>query len=154
MQNPKTEELELDMEELKLLLNRVEEDDKLIPLVKCHINRFINTLEVIRDGLGQSVENEPVLTENTIEERIPAPVLGEQLRPAAELAKGLTLNDTFRFSRELFNGDKDEMNKVLQEISRMTSLPDVISYLSTQIEWDEDNEAVKDFVELLKKYFV
>jgi hypothetical protein len=80
-------------------------------------------------------------------------VLGEQLKPAAELSKGLTLNDTFRFSRELFNGDKDEMNRILQEISRMSSFADAVSYLSSQIEWDEENDAVKDFVELLKKYF-
>lgn len=83
-----------------------------------------------------------------------ATVLGEQLRPAAELSKGLTLNDTFRFSRELFNGDKDEMNRALQEVSKMNSLADVTSYLSSQIEWNEENDTVKDFIELLKKYFV
>jgi hypothetical protein len=53
----------------------------------------------------------------------------------------------------LFNGDKDEMNRVLQEISRMSSFTDAVSYLSSQIGWDEENDAVKDFVELLKKYF-
>lgn len=81
-------------------------------------------------------------------------VLGERLKPAAELSKGLSLNDTFRFSRELFNDDKDEMNRVLQEISNMNSLSEAISYLSMYVEWDEENEVTKDFVELLKKYFV
>lgn len=81
-------------------------------------------------------------------------VLGEQLKPAAELNKGLSLNDTFRFSRELFNGETNELKRALQEISRMNSMDEVTSYLSSQIEWDEENDAVKDFVELLKKYFV
>jgi hypothetical protein len=84
----------------------------------------------------------------------PIIVLGEQLKPAAELSKGLTLNDTFRFSRELFNGNQDEMNRALQEISRMSSFTDVVSYLSSQTAWDEESDAVKDFTELLKKYFI
>jgi len=83
-----------------------------------------------------------------------SPVLGERLRPATELNKSFSLNDTFRFSRELFNGDQGEMNRVLQEISEMNSLDEVISYLSLHISWDEENDTVKDFVELLKKYFV
>lgn len=201
MQNWKIEELELDMEELKLLLNQVREDDKLIPLVKRHIGRFIKTLEDIRGGLDQSekpktvivkeepakekvvyveekesVKEEPVIIEKAVitTEVVEKPVepkkshdvpsdvvpsssravLGEQLRPAAELSKGLSLNDTFRFSRELFNGDKDAMNEVLHKISRMNSLDDVVSYLSMHIDWDEENDVTKDFVELLKKYFV
>jgi hypothetical protein len=133
----------------------------------------MKTLEGIRDGLNISKSDEvviPEVTERKIEIReeqgrkeeekeIPSTgpsvtVLGEQLKPAAELSKGLTLNDTFRFSRELFNGDKDAMDRTLQEISQMSSFTDVVSYLSSQTEWDEESDAVKDFVELLKKYFI
>jgi len=92
--------------------------------------------------------------ENTNNKASSTIVLGEQLKPAAELSKGLSLNDRFRFSRELFNNDKDAMSRILLEISTMDSLDEVISYLSVHMEWDEENDAVNDFVELLKKYFV
>lgn len=81
-------------------------------------------------------------------------VLGEQLKPSGELIKSISLNDTFRFSRELFDGDTEKMNRTLQEITQMNMLSDVISYVSSQTIWDEESDATKDFIELLRKYFV
>ena len=137
-----------------------------VPVAERHINRLIKTLEEIRTDLRetpgeeQRIENE--CTEEAEQEatapHITTPpvttVLGEQLRPAAELSKGLTLNDTFRFSRELFDDDKEKMNRILLEISHLGSLTEVIAFLPTVIEWDEEQDVAQDFLELLKKYFV
>lgn len=174
MQDRELEDLALDLNELLFLLREARIRKELLPVAERHINRLMKTLGEIRDGMNVSISDR-VVASGVIERKVeiqeeqeqkeegkeipdtgapPATVLGEQLKPAAELSKGLTLNDTFRFSRELFNGDKDEMNRVLQEVSRMSSFTNVVSYLSSRIEWDEDNDAVKDFAELLKKYFI
>lgn len=158
MQKEKIDNLEIDLKELRYLLEKSDKEPMLARSAMRLIDLMKECLDEIRSEISQPVKIETVpVEEKTVyieEEELSATVLGEQLRPALELSKGLTLNDTFRFSRELFNGDKDKMNEVLQEITTMASLADVVSYLSTHMEWDEENDATQDFMEFLKKYFV
>ena len=80
-------------------------------------------------------------------------MLGESIKLAAGLRHSISLNDSFRFSRELFKGDTDLMNRVVEQISVMSSYKTAVAFLSSKIEIDEEKEAVVDFLELLKKYF-
>ncbi len=80
-------------------------------------------------------------------------VLGESLKLSAGLRHAISLNDSFRFSRELFGGDTDLMNRVIEQISVMSSYKTAVAFLSSKVKIDEENEAVNDFLELLKKYF-
>ena len=80
-------------------------------------------------------------------------VLGESIKLAAGLRHSISLNDSFRFSRELFKGDTDLMNRVIEQISVMGSYKTAVAFLSSKVEIDEEKEAVVDFLELLKKYF-
>ena len=80
-------------------------------------------------------------------------VLGESIKLAAGLRHSISLNDYFRFSRELFRGDTDLMNRVIEQISVMSSYKTAVAFLSSKVEIDEEKEAVVDFLELLKKYF-
>lgn len=80
-------------------------------------------------------------------------ILGESIRPVMDLRKSISLNDSFRFSRELFNGDSEQMNRVIEQISEMGSLDTAVAFLLSKVDVDEENEAMIDFLELLKKYF-
>ena len=80
-------------------------------------------------------------------------VLGESIKLAAGLRHSISLNDSFRFSRELFKGDTDLMNRVIEQISVMGSYKTAVAFLSSKVEIDEEKDAVVDFLELLKKYF-
>ena len=80
-------------------------------------------------------------------------VLGESIKLTAGLRHSISLNDSFRFSRELFKGDTDLMNRVIEQISVMSSYKTAVAFLSSKVEIDEEKEAVVDFLELLKKYF-
>lgn len=80
-------------------------------------------------------------------------VLGESIKLTASLRHSISLNDSFRFSRELFKGDTDLMNRVIEQISVMSSYKTAVAFLSSKVEIDEEKEAVVDFLELLKKYF-
>ena len=81
------------------------------------------------------------------------PILGERIRPAADLRRSISLNDSFRFSRELFNGDNEQMNRVIEQISEMSSLETAVAFLGSKVDVNEENEAMADFMEILKKYF-
>lgn len=96
------------------------------------------------------VEEEPVIEKK---EEPKSAVLGESIKLAAGLRHSISLNDSFRFSRELFKGDTDLMNRVVEQISVMSSYKTAVAFLSSKIEIDEEKEAVVDFLELLKKYF-
>ena len=87
------------------------------------------------------------------EEEPKSAVLGESLKLSAGLRHAISLNDSFRFSRELFGGNIDLMNRVIEQISVMSSYKTAVAFLSSKVELNEEKEAVNDFLELLKKYF-
>ncbi|WP_242357914.1 hypothetical protein [Bacteroides acidifaciens] len=101
-------------------------------------------------------EEEPVIEEAPViikKEEPKNAVLGESIKLAAGLRHSISLNDSFRFSRELFKGDTDLMNRVIEQISVMGSYKTAVAFLSSKVEIDEEKDAVVDFLELLKKYF-
>lgn len=102
----------------------------------------------------QVVESQaPIEVQETINIVSAGSILGERIRPVTDLRRSISLNDSFRFSRELFNGDSEQMNRVIEQISEMSSLDAAIAFLLSKINVDEENEAMIDFQELLKKYF-
>ena len=96
------------------------------------------------------VEEEPVIVKN---EASKPTVLGESIKLTAGLRHSISLNDSFRFSREIFGGDPELMNRVIEQISVMSSYKTAVAFLASKVSVNEENEAMTDFLELLKKYF-
>ncbi len=95
-------------------------------------------------------------TVNDVERDVEAPsilVLGDRLFSKDDLRKMMSLNDSFRFARELFRGDIDLMNVTLTQIQMKQSFEDAFAYINSTIEISEEDEAGADFILLLKKYF-
>ncbi len=95
-------------------------------------------------------EEDPVVLKK---EEPKSTILGESIKLAAGLRRSISLNDSFRFSRELFKGDTELMNRVIEQISVMGAYETAVAFLASKTEIDEENGAVVDFLELLKKYF-
>ena len=100
-----------------------------------------------------AIVEEPVVETVVKEEEPKSAVLGESLKLSAGLRHAISLNDSFRFSRELFGGNTDLMIRVIEQISVMSSYKTAVAFLSSKVELNEEKEAVNDFLELLKKYF-
>ena len=100
-----------------------------------------------------AIVEEPVVETVVKEEEPKSVVLGESLKLSAGLRHAISLNDSFRFSRELFGGNTDLMNRVIEQISVMSSYKTAVAFLSSKVELNEEKEAVNDFLELLRKYF-
>ena len=112
--------------------------------------------ETIEEEEEEPVADESVTEESVfIEDEVSKPtVLGESIKlSAGGLRQSISLNDSFRFSRELFGGDTDLMNRVIEQISVMSSYKTAVAFLSSKADMNEENEAAIDFLELLKKYF-
>ena len=111
----------------------------------------------------QPVVQQPVAVEPVAPEVLPEPtpivvppassILAERIKPAADLRRAISLNDLFRFSRELFGGDTARLNEVVERLGNAPSFDAARTILVSEVHLDEENEAVADFVELLRKYF-
>ena len=82
-----------------------------------------------------------------------SPILAERIKPATDLRHAISLNDSFRFAREIFGGDTARMNEVIRQLGVAPSLEKALELFSSTVNPDEENETVVDFIELLKKYF-
>ena len=109
---------------------------------------------VVEDEMEEKeVEDELEDDELLLIEEPKAAVLGESIKMAAGLRHSISLNDSFRFSREIFGGDPELMNRVIEQISVMSSYKTAVAFLASKVSVNEENEAMTDFLELLKKYF-
>ena len=109
---------------------------------------------VVEDEMEEKeAEDESEDDESLLIEEPKAAVLGESIKMAAGLRHSISLNDSFRFSREIVGGDPDLMNRVIEQISVMSSYKTAVAFLASKVSVNEENEAMADFLELLKKYF-
>lgn len=109
---------------------------------------------VVEDEMEEKeAEDESEDDESLLIEEPKAAVLGESIKMTAGLRHSISLNDSFRFSREIFGGDPELMNRVIEQISVMSSYKTAVAFLASKVSVNEENEAMTDFLELLKKYF-
>ncbi|MDF9829268.1 hypothetical protein [Parabacteroides sp. PF5-6] len=71
----------------------------------------------------------------------------------SDFRKAFSLNDRFRFRRELFGGDEERMNKVIHILNDIHSYEESISFLHNELHWNIENEAVAEFLERIEKRF-
>ncbi|MDE5553603.1 MAG: hypothetical protein K2J10_00275 [Muribaculaceae bacterium] len=71
---------------------------------------------------------------------------------SGDLRKAFTINDRFRFRRELFGGDDKAMMDVIAHLSDAQTFADAQAYLDT-LAWDADNEAVAEFKDIVSTFF-
>ena len=74
-------------------------------------------------------------------------------REARNLRKAFTLNDKFRFRRELFKGDDRLFGQTLDDIQHLSSYDDALAYVEEALGWKLDNEEVADFMLVVKNHF-
>lgn len=72
----------------------------------------------------------------------------------SDFRKAFSLNDRFRFRRELFGGDEEKMNKAIADLNGIRSYEDSVAYLNDELKWNVEDEAVADFLKLLEKRFL
>ena len=70
-----------------------------------------------------------------------------------DIRKAISLNDRFRFQRELFAGSANAMDTAIEHIEVMTSYGNAELYFYSQLNWDRDNEVVKVFMAIVRNHF-
>lgn len=123
---------------------------------------------VQKDELKSPVEpvrEEPVkeLVQKTAEAPQSAPVMAKgnvslndllEKKNLSDFRKAFSLNDRFRFRRDLFHGNEEQMNQVISDLNQIDSLDEALRFIDKNLSWDMNNETVTDFIKLLEKRYI
>lgn len=71
-----------------------------------------------------------------------------------DIKQAISIGDRFRFQRELFRSNGEDMNKTLSYINQLATLEEVVSFLKSKYGWTVDNEAADDFFQIVRRRFV
>jgi uncharacterized coiled-coil protein SlyX len=70
------------------------------------------------------------------------------------LNKYISLNDRFLFQRVLFHNNRDEMNRMMNQLHTFEDFDRAERYLKEVTGWDFDDPVVMDFLDAIKRGFV
>lgn len=102
------------------------------------------------------VEEAEVEPEPEIEAEPETETKASEAAPEPEPEKtsiALTLNDKFRFKRELFGNNAAELSDALDVVNAVSSKAELEDYFYNDLCWDPENPDVKDFMEIASARF-
>ena len=141
------EQLRKQMEEHQMLIDSI--PDIVTSSIRTEVVMPPSSVEVVSETQSEKTEK-PISNERT------GLFLNDLLEKnnLSDFRKAFSLNDRFRFRRELFGGDEERMNKAINELNELHAYEDSISYLNDELKWNIEDEAVADFIKLLEKRFL
>lgn len=71
-----------------------------------------------------------------------------------DLSKAFSLNDRFRYRRELFGNSEVEMRNTIDMVEAMHSFSEAEDYFYGDLEWDRESPEVADFMTIIKNHFL
>jgi hypothetical protein len=77
--------------------------------------------------------------------------LNEEADQVANIRESLNINQKFRLINELYNGDAEAFNSTIDQIDKCDSYQQALTKIDQN--WDMENEAVKEFMNLLGRRF-
>lgn len=100
-------------------------------------------------------EEAPVVVEEREEVMEEAVNTVAQPAPMAEPRGRLvfSINDRYRFKKELFGGSDAEFNTTLALVASMEGYDEAEDYFLGELQWDPRKPEVSDFLEIIKRYF-
>jgi len=77
-----------------------------------------------------------------------------QTAPLTSIVAGIGLNDKFLYIRELFNSDNALYSNAIKYLDTTDSLEDALNYIRQYFDWDEKDETVQSFLNLVHRRHV
>jgi hypothetical protein len=130
IENPEDETLPLAVD-----ANNAVVEEKEVPLVEKVSNQVPSRNELLNKGdnsIGSLLANKKI----------------------SDIKQAINIGDRFRFQRELFKGNGEDMNKTLHYINQLATFDEVWSFLQSKYNWTPDNESVEDFYQIVRRRFL
>ena len=78
--------------------------------------------------------------------------------PVKDLKKAIGINDRFLYIKELFRGDENMYERSIKTINGFSIYPEAEYWIKRELKlklgWDENNPAVKQFDQLVRRRFL
>lgn len=106
-----------------------------------------------------------VVSEATVEPEAPVNIVIEDigvdvnrsafaLSSCGDIRKMFTLNDNYKFRRQLFSNSQESYADTLLKVEKMNSTFEAEDYFYNKLKWDKENPDVKDFMSVISAYFL
>lgn len=76
------------------------------------------------------------------------------LKTRGDIRKMFTLNDNYKFRRQLFDNSQERYARALAAVVEMKSTHDAEHYFYDTLQWDKENADVKEFMAIISAYFL
>lgn len=88
----------------------------------------------------------------------PAPILQPASAPSPLTPRTtgklvFSINDRYRYRRELFAGNDKDFKDALSKVAAMESFEEAEEYFLDELQWDPERPEVTDFMAVLRNYF-
>lgn len=120
-------------------LTPVEEDDTVVEALPEPVAASSDA-----DAVVEPESSVSAASATPVSDAVSAPVVRNDVAPVE-----LTINDKFRFRRELFGNSDVDLAEALQIASQMSSVEEIEDYFYNDLCFDPANDTVKDFIRVL-----
>ncbi len=146
-----TREIDERQRELKALIDEIIADQEPAPSESCEFSEPTETSELSETSETSELfePSESSECSECSEYSEPEP---EPAKPVSDIRKAFTINDRFRFRRELFAGDDSAFMAVLDNLAKCSTLAEADDYLAG-MPWDRDSDIIAEFMAVVANHF-
>jgi hypothetical protein len=130
-----------------------EEPEDIIPTLAHHLPAAKQLQKEINETIAGGASLNDKLKQSKID-------LGDSLTeaPIRDLKKAIGINDRFLYINELFRGDENMYERSIKTINSFSILPEAEYWIQRELKikigWNDSNETVKQFDQLVKRRFI
>ena len=152
------EEVEHKIEESNFSFNFDMDEEEIIEISPNQRNLLDEIQEI--GGEGEEEQDKTSLNDQYASSTDKPESLGEKLTKTKinDLRKAVALNQKFLFMNDLFGGEKEIYDLVIDKINSFDSIIEARAYLNSEIEnkynWDSESKSVQQFVSLVERKFL
>jgi hypothetical protein len=103
--------------------------------------------------LGEKLSGNHVSRNDALNKPVNGPHSSISNLKISDIRQAISLGDRFRFQRELFRNNGEEMNKMLSYLNMLATYEEAVAFLFSKYGWDEESPAVNDFLQIIKRKF-
>ena len=107
--------------------------------------------EVTEETTSQESDETPIVVDEELEEKVPELTLETAFETMVDFhtAGQLSVADSFFFANELFGGNRPELNRVLGELDRLSSVSQMRHYLTETLGLNLESDEGKRFYDFV-----
>jgi hypothetical protein len=137
-----------EIEEIGNLVETTQTTETVVSEVKTHTEEVKKVTIADRMANQSTTRNEKL---SHVDNSLSASIANKKI---TDITQAISIGDRFRFQRELFKSNGEDMNKTLTYLNQLATLDEAMSFLKSKYGWENSNEAVEDFYQIVKRKFV